>query len=174
MTVSNPASLSSATAEFSGPGSLSALVRGGSYVAAGASASISTAVAGLALSQFNGVTKPASVSFASFPRSVSHQAVTGKPGGASLILNANGTYGGTNSGTWVSPAGSYDVFVTANNGNGSGTLNTWVNVAGQTWSVSIGAGSGGQSVQCTFTFQIRQTGTSTVLATITCSITSSN
>lgn len=59
MTVSNPATLSSANTEFSGNGTLSALVRGGSYVSSSASSTISTTVSGLALSQFNGVTKPA-------------------------------------------------------------------------------------------------------------------
>ena len=58
MTVSNPATLSSANNEFGGNGTLSALVRGGSYVPSNASATIATAVGSLNLSQFNGVTKP--------------------------------------------------------------------------------------------------------------------
>lgn len=63
-TVSNPATLSSVISVFGNNGSptnLAAYVRGGSYVPSSASSTISTTAAGLALSQFNGVAYPATL-----------------------------------------------------------------------------------------------------------------
>lgn len=61
MTVSNPASFSSIKAEFGGSNNFSDYYRGGPYVSSAVSAAISTTIAGLAMSQFNGVSKPAGI-----------------------------------------------------------------------------------------------------------------
>jgi len=58
MPVSNPAKLSSIKAEFGGPNNLSAYTRGGTYVPMNSPSQIKTTVNGLAISQFNGVSKP--------------------------------------------------------------------------------------------------------------------
>lgn len=103
MTVSNPATLSSANAEFSGNGSLSALVRGGSFVPSNASSAISTSVAGLALSQFNGVTKPvAGISSVSISGNTSVSATPSSGGQTTLTANPVGGSGITYAWT-VSP-----------------------------------------------------------------------
>lgn len=175
MTVSNPASLSSANAEFGGNGSLSALVRGGSYVASNASSTISTTVVGLALSQFNGVTKPASATF-SMPSNLTKVGTIGKPTTSTITMQSNCTYTSTagQSGTWASPTQSYDVYVTAanfqnptSNGSVQGTLNTWVTVNGQSWGVSIGLSGGGFGASVDLTFQFRITGQTAVLGSKT-------
>ncbi len=70
-TVSNPATMSSVAVVFGGPGNLAAYVRGGTYVPIGASSTISTTVAGLRLSQFNGVTNSPAMTAAASPTSVS-------------------------------------------------------------------------------------------------------
>lgn len=65
MAVSNPASFSSIRAEFGGSTKFSDYYRGGPYVPLNAAASISTTAVGLALSQFNGVSKPSAALAAS-------------------------------------------------------------------------------------------------------------
>lgn len=79
MTVSNPASFSSIKAEFAGSANFKDYYRGGPYVPAGASSSISTTADGLRMSQFNGVsafTATVSSTFATGGRSTSGTAVT--------------------------------------------------------------------------------------------------
>lgn len=103
MTVSNPATLSSANAEFSGNGTLTALVRGGSYVAIGNSSTIATSAGLLALSQFNGVTKVSSLSATLSPTTVSGsgQGTQGSGAVTSAAMTCNPVGGsGTYSYTW--------------------------------------------------------------------------
>lgn len=148
MTVSNPASLSSANAEFGGNGTLSALVRGGAYVASNASATISTTVSGLALSQFNGVTKPSAAVSASV-----------SPG------SAGGTYPNTNT-----SAGSGSVTVSASGGNGSFSY-SWAIQAGSqsgTGSITINSPS---SASTSFSIS-GQSVNSQTSATAVCTVTS--
>jgi hypothetical protein len=94
VTVSNPAKLSSVKAEFGGPNNLTAYYRGGPYVPSDASSTISTTAAGLKLSQFNGVTKPAALTASANPSSVSGSRTTGGTvNSTNSLCSAAGTSG---------------------------------------------------------------------------------
>lgn len=93
MTVSNPASFSSIKAEFAGSNNFSQYYRGGPYVNSAQSSTISTTANGLAMSQFNGVTKivlSATVSPASWSMSTK---VAGTYTSVSVVCTPSGNAG---------------------------------------------------------------------------------
>lgn len=120
-TVSNPAKLSSIVSVYPGSNSLAAHVRGGSIVPMSASSAISTTVAGLEISQFNGVSSYTNVSASISPTSLTSQTdgtsynqVIG-----SAIISASG---GTGSYTYGTPT-----LASGSSGNGN-------------WSISVATG----------------------------------
>lgn len=124
MAVTKPVSLSKIVAEFGGPGNLAAYVRGGSWVPnSPANAAISTTVAGLSLSQFEGASK-------STPLSGFMSTITG------LIANPNDPQ--PPSSMTVSAGGS----VTVTGGSGNYTYN-WSILSGR---ASISGSATGRNV----------------------------
>ena len=125
MAVSNPATFSSVRAEFGGSTKFSDYYRGGPYVPLNAAAGISTTAVGLALSQFNGVSKPS----------------------ATLSATANSISGGSSQkGTFTIGT----VTVTATGGNGTYTYGAPTLVSGADsgdfTTVFIGSQTGNQIV----------------------------
>jgi len=96
-TVSNPATLSSIKAVFGGTGKLSDYVKGGAYVSSSNPAPISTTVAGLRLSQFNGASASVALTATVSPTSVSgsYGGPTGSVGSATSNSAAVSPAGGT-------------------------------------------------------------------------------
>lgn len=68
---------------------------------------------------------------------------------------------------WITPtttAGDYEVYATVSGDTPTGTLNSWVALSGNpSW--SLDAYGSGTLYTCTLTFQVRKTGTATVLDT---------
>lgn len=144
MTVSNPASFSSIKAEFGGSNNFKDYYRGGPYVAIGASSAISTTAAGLAMSQFNGVTKPSA--FTPVQRtytSGSSITETAPTGASNVIVAIWGAGGGGSRGTGTVAQGNME---SGSGGGSGGYVQTSTAISGgQTLVYSVGVGGAGGS-----------------------------
>lgn len=94
MTVSNPASFSSIKAEFGGSNNFKDYYRGGPYVPSSSPTQISTTADGLSMSQFNGVSKPATYVANASPSTVSGgRSTQGTASTGSSVVTVTGNVG---------------------------------------------------------------------------------
>lgn len=176
---SGPLSLSAIQGEFGGsnPISLSEYYAGGAYVPAGTTGTYGAVPSSGAISirNFYGTSNVVvnfsdwSVSAAAGGYSAAYYAIFGAGGNIGKVYEAVNTGPYTFAEQWCTPTsqgGNYEVYASVLAGSVTGTVNTWLATTGNPfWYVDV-SGSG-NSAYGQLGFQVRRTGTSTVLDTWT-------